>query len=484
MPSAPAPHAAPAAGHSRAVDLADIFRAHGAAYRHTHPLSRAQRRAMRAIETCRTPALGGHRYICDTCGAERLAYNSCRNRHCPQCQTLAKARWLQARRAELLPVEYFHLVFTLPHALNALAQGNPWLIYTLLFHATADTLTTFGRDPRHLGGDLGFTAILHTWGQNLSQHLHLHCLVPGGALAPDGSRWIPAPPGFLFPVRAQVFRGKFLDALQRAFDTRKLLFAGSTAPLADPAAFAEWLAQLRQPDWVVYAKRPFAGPAQVLEYLGRYTHRGALSNDRILSLDHALVRFRWKDYADGVRPQGDGAGGGGVHPPLPAPHRPRRLRPHPPLRLPRQPQPHRQARPVPPGPGPARRPRRPPGRVRARPDAAPDRHRHRPLSRLPAGAPAPHGHPARGAPPRSPHADLGHLVSLPLAPPPLRAHLIPIWIRHSPSAPATPTPGHLPACGLPHARPRPATPPATPPGRPRPAMPPALNCLPRRARQG
>jgi len=303
MHPAPAPRAAPGTGRPRAVELADIFRAHGAAYRQTHRLSRAQRRAMRAIETCRTAALGGHRETCDTCGAERIAYNSCRNRHCPKCQTLAKERWLDARRAELLPVEYFHLVFTLPHALNALAQGNPRLLYTLLFHATADTLTTFARDPRYLGGDLGVTAILHTWGQNLSQHLHLHCVVTGGALAPDSSRWLSAPPGFLFPVRAlaQVFRGKYLDALRRAFHAGQLVFAGSTAPLADPSAFAEWLSQLRQPDWVVYAKRPFAGPEQVLEYLGRYTHRVALSNERILSLDDGRVRFRWKDYADGDR---------------------------------------------------------------------------------------------------------------------------------------------------------------------------------------
>ncbi len=191
----------------------------------------------------------------------------------------------------------------LPHTLNALAQGNPRVIYSLLFHAVADTLTTFGRDPRHLGGDLGGTAILHTWGQNLSQHLHLHCVVTGGALAADGTRWIAAPPGFLFPVRALavVFRGKFLHALRRAFTKGALRFAGSLAPLAAPAAFTTWLDQLRPPGWVVYAKRSFAGPAQVLEYLGRYTHRVALSNDRLLSLTDGSVRFRWKDYADGDR---------------------------------------------------------------------------------------------------------------------------------------------------------------------------------------
>jgi hypothetical protein len=289
--------------HGSRVELADIFRAHGPAYRQTHALSRAQRRAMLAIERCRTAALGGHRERCAPCGAERLAYNSCRTRHCPKCQTLAKERGLDARRADLLPIPYFHVVFPLPHALNALAQGNPRLIYTLLFRTVAATLTTFGRDPRHLGGDLGVTAILHTWGQNLSQHLHVHCIVTGGALARDGTRWIPAPPGFLFPVRtlSLVVRGKSRATLRRAFAAGDLRFAGSTAPLADPAAFTTWLAALRQQAWVVYAKVPFAGPAQVLDYLGRYTHRVALSNDRLLRHDDGVLHFRWKDYADGHR---------------------------------------------------------------------------------------------------------------------------------------------------------------------------------------
>src|SRR5437016_3917495 len=302
MRPASAPDAAPRARPRPAVEVADIFRAHGAAYRHAHALARAPRRAMQAIETCRTAALGGHRETCDTCGAERIAYNSCRNRHCPKCQTLAKERWLAARRAELLPVEYFHVVFTLPHALNALAQGNPRVVYTLLFRAVAATLTTFGRDPRHLGGDVGGTAILHTWGQNLSQHLHLHGVVTGGALPQDGARWIAAP-GFLFPVQAlaRVFRGKYLAALQRAFTTGQLVFGGSLAGLAEPAAFAAWLADFRQHDWVVFAKRPFAGPTQVLEYLGRYTHRVAISNERLVSHTDGVVRFRWRDYADGDR---------------------------------------------------------------------------------------------------------------------------------------------------------------------------------------
>lgn len=303
MPSASAPGGARRTRHGVVIELADIFRTHGLEYRRTHPLSRAQRRAMHAIETCRTAALGGHRERCDTCGAERLAYNSCRNRHCPKCQMLAQERWLEARRADLLPVPYFHVVFTLPHALNALAQGNPRVLYRLLFQAVAETLTTFGRDRRYLGGDLGITAILHTWGQNLSQHLHVHCLVTGGALARDGSRWIAAPLGFLFPIRAlaTVFRGKYLAALRHAFAAGQLRFAGSTAPLAAPIAFTAWLAQLHQQAWVVYAKQPFAGPDHVLEYLGRYTHRVALSNERLVRHADGVVHFRWKDYADGDR---------------------------------------------------------------------------------------------------------------------------------------------------------------------------------------
>ncbi len=285
------------------LELADIVREHGAAYRHAHALSRAQGRALRAIAACRTAALGGHRAVCTTCGAERITYNSCRNRHCPKCQRLASERWLAARRRELLPIEYFHVVFTLPHALNPLAQSHPRLIYRLLFQAAGSTLTRFGRDPQHLGGELGVTAILHTWGQNLSQHLHVHCVVTGGALAPDGARWIPARPGFLFPVRAlaKLFRGRFLAGLRRAFQAGELHLTGSLAPLADAAAFTEWLDGLRDHAWVVYCKPPFAGPAQVLAYLGRYTHRVAISNDRLVALTEGRVRFRWRDYADGHR---------------------------------------------------------------------------------------------------------------------------------------------------------------------------------------
>ena len=292
----------PAPGRRR-VELADLVRAHGAAVRQGQRLTRGQHRALRAIAACRTAALGGHTEACDVCGATRIAYNSCRNRHCPKCQTLAKERWLAARRADLLPIEYFHVVFPLPHALNPLAQGNPRVLYTLLFAAATETLAAFGDDPRHLGGRLGIVAIRHTWGQTLVQHLHLHCVVTGGALARDGSRWLPAKRGFLFPVRAlaPVFRAKYLEGLQRAFDRGALRFAGSVAGLAEPTTFAAFLATLRATDWVVYAKPPFGGPAQVLEYLGRYTHRVAISNDRLVSLADGIIRFRWKDYARGNR---------------------------------------------------------------------------------------------------------------------------------------------------------------------------------------
>jgi Putative transposase/Transposase zinc-binding domain len=282
------------------LELAEIVRHDGDAYRRTHRLTSVQHRALRAIVACRTAALGGHRETCDRCGAVRITYNSCRNRHCPKCQTVTKERWLSARRADLLPIPYFHVVFTLPHDLNALAQGNPRVIYALLFRAAADTLLTFGRDPQHLGGTIGITAILHTWGQNLSQHVHLHCLVTGGALAADRSRWITGRSSFLFPVRAlsTVFRAKYLAALRRAFATGQLHFADGTTDLADRLPFTDFLSRLRALNWIVYAKRPFAGPEQVLSYLGRYTHRVALSNDRLIEHRDGHVRFRWKDYAD------------------------------------------------------------------------------------------------------------------------------------------------------------------------------------------
>ena len=284
------------------LELAQVLARHGAAYRATHCLAPVQYRALRAIQACRTAALGGHVERCEACGRLRYAYHSCRNRHCPKCQTRAKERWLAARQAELLPVPYFHVVFTLPHTLNALAQGNPKLIYATLFNAASATLIEFGANPRWLGGRIGVTMVLHTWGQTLSQHLHVHALVSGGALGAN-ARWIYPRRGFLFPVQAlsQVFRGKFLAALQRAFDVGSLALAGSTAELTDAGKRVALFAALRAQPWVVYAKRPFAGPEQVLQYLGRYTHRIALTNNRLVSFDDQSVRFRFKDYACGSR---------------------------------------------------------------------------------------------------------------------------------------------------------------------------------------
>jgi hypothetical protein len=290
------PHGADAARVK--VELASVFARHGAAYQAARRLVPVQYRAMAAIQACRTAALGGHVERCDACGWLRYHYHSCRNRHCPKCQTLARERWLAARRAELLPVPYFHLVFTLPHDLNALAQGNPRAIYALLFQSVSDTLIEFGANPRWLGGAIAATLVLHTWGQTLSQHLHLHCLIAGGALAPDG-HWITSRRGFLFPVKtlSPVFRGKFLSGLKQLFHAGALKLAGSSAPLTDPTAQRRLFSTLHQKPWVVYAKRPFSG----LDYLGRYTHRVALSNNRLVSCNHTAVRFRYKDYAHGNR---------------------------------------------------------------------------------------------------------------------------------------------------------------------------------------
>ena len=280
------------------LDVAEVFRRYGAAYRDAHVLTGGQRRVMRAIEACRTAALGGHLERCDACGHERPAYDSCRNRHCPKCQALARARWLAARQAELLDTEYFHVVFTVPEAIAAIAFQNKAVVYGILFRTTAETLRTIAADPQHLGATLGFLAVLHTWGQTLGHHPHLHCVVPGGGLAPDGQRWIHCRPGFFLPVRvlSRLFRRLFLAQLQAAFVRGRLHFAGLLGALQDPAAFAQALAPLRQMEWVVYAKPPFGGPAQVLEYLGRYTHRVAISSNRLLAIDEGQVRFRWKDY--------------------------------------------------------------------------------------------------------------------------------------------------------------------------------------------
>ena len=293
------------AGSKRSPELADIFRAYGESYRQAQPLPRAQLKVMRAIESCRTAALGGHLQQCDSCGHQQPAYNSCRNRHCPKCGSLAKAQWLEDRQADLLPVGYFHLVFTLPHELNPLLLVNKKVLCDILFKAVSQTLLEFGRT--HLHGSLGFICVLHTWDQTLRDHFHLHCLVPGGALSFDHTRWIGARQTFLFSVKALslVFRGKFLALLERAFSKGALQFPGRTATLAAPAAFAALVHALRQQPWVVYAKRPFSSPEKVLDYLGRYTQRVALSNNRILSVAESAegprVTFSYRDRRDGNR---------------------------------------------------------------------------------------------------------------------------------------------------------------------------------------
>lgn len=253
------------------------------------------------IQRCRSAALGGHMEKCDACGFERPAYNSCRNRHCPKCQSLAKAAWLEARRAEVLPVHYFHTVFTLPHEINPIAWCNKKIVYDLLFKAVSETLLCFGKNPKNgLGGKIGFIAMLHTWDQVLGDHLHLHCLVPGGALSVDHRQWIPAREDYLFCVKALsiVFRKKFVASLEKGFQKGKLIFPGNTAPLGSKTAFAALLRDLRAKDWVVYAKKPFAGPQKALDYLGRYTHRVAISNHRVTDVGNGKVSFTYRDRRD------------------------------------------------------------------------------------------------------------------------------------------------------------------------------------------
>jgi hypothetical protein len=284
------------------LEVGDVFRKYTPAFleRYDHVLSIDQRRALKDLALCRTAALGGHVEACDGCGHERIAYNSCRNRHCPKCQALARARWLADRAQELLPVEYFHVVFTLPDDLALLGLYNPRVIYHLLFRVTAQTLLQAAADPKHLGADLGFLAVLHTWGQNLHLHPHLHCVVPGGGLAPDGSRWVACRPGFFLPVRvlSRLFRGKFLASLHEAFQHHRLRLQGQLQPLADAKAFGDLLERLRGTEWVVYAKPPWGGPGPVLKYLARYTHRVAISNHRLVKIEGDKVFFHYKDYAD------------------------------------------------------------------------------------------------------------------------------------------------------------------------------------------
>ena len=283
-----------------ALELADIFRQYGPAYRQAHPMPPYQQRLMHAIETCRTAELGSVVEWCDHCQYTHTYFRSCRNRHCPKCQGLARAKWLEQRKAELLPTAYFHVVFTLPQSVAAIAFYNRKLVYDILFHATAETLLTLAADPQRLGVATGFFAVLHSWGQTLHFHPHLHCVVPAGGLSADHQRWICGSRKFLFPVKvlSQLFRRLFLERLEQAYAAGKLRCCGDLAPLADPAAFARYLAPLQDRKWVVYAKAPFGGPQQVLHYLGRYTHRVAIANRRLRTLENHQVSFEWKDYRD------------------------------------------------------------------------------------------------------------------------------------------------------------------------------------------
>ena len=285
------------------LEVADIVRASGNRFweHYGSHLAWPHRKVLDAIVRCRTAALGAHRDQCTRCGHQAISYNSCRNRHCPRCQGNARSRWLAKRRAELLPVSYFHIVFTLPHELSALALQNKRLLYGLLFRASAATLLELAGDPKHLGADIGFLGVLHTWGQNLQHHPHIHYVVPAGGLAPDSSRWIASSRRFFLPVTAlsRVFRGKFTAGLKQLFLQHKLQFHGSLQSLVEPRCFRKFLRQLFREDWVVYAKPPFGGPEHVLNYLARYTHRVAISNHRLVAFQNDRVSFLWKDYAHG-----------------------------------------------------------------------------------------------------------------------------------------------------------------------------------------
>ena len=282
------------------LELADIFRTHGPAWRQANAghVSLTQLKVMSAIEACRTEALGGHVAGCASCGHQHIAYNSCKNRHCPKCQGPAARDWMAARAADLLPVEYFHVVFTLPAEIAQIAFWNKKAVYDLLFRASAETVLTLAADPRRLGARLGMTAVLHTWGSALTHHPHIHMIVPGGGLSPDGTRWLPCRPGFFLHVRvlSRLFRRLFLEGLLALHRAGELAFFGDLVNLADPASFTTWLAPFRKSEWVVYAKPPFGGPEAVLAYLSRYTHRVAISNHRLVSAEAGTVAFCWKDY--------------------------------------------------------------------------------------------------------------------------------------------------------------------------------------------
>jgi Putative transposase/Transposase zinc-binding domain len=284
------------------LEVADVFRRYGEAYRQNHgaSMSAEERRVMAAIEVCRTAVLGGHLERCDQCDYERNCFNSCRDRHCPKCQSLARAQWIERRQAELLDCPYFHVVFTVPEEMAAIAYQNKEVVYDILFHSTAETLKTIAADPKHLGAEIGFFAVLHSWGQNLMFHPHLHCVVPGGGLSADGQHWVRCRAGFFLSVRvlSRLFRRLFLERIEKAFHSGKLQFFAALEFLRHPRAFAARIAAAKESEWVVDARRPFAGPQQVLDYVGRYTHRVAISNNRLIDIDNGRVKFHWKDYRD------------------------------------------------------------------------------------------------------------------------------------------------------------------------------------------
>jgi hypothetical protein len=286
----------------QSLEVADIFRTYGPAYRgvHGHEMPLRHLRVMRAIEICRTAELGGHLDQCDQCGTVSISYNSCRNRHCPKCQFLEKERWLEAREKQMLPTSYFHIVFTLPEGLRPLALRNQKVVYNLLFKSVSQTLTELARDSKHLGAEIGFMAILHTWSQTLIDHPHLHCLVTGGGLSSDGKRWVGSKKDFFIPVHvlSSLFRGKFLDGLKKEYEAGRLKFPGQIEELKDSSTFKRFLTNLYHQEWVVYCRPPLKNPEKVMNYLGRYTHRVALSNDRLVKMEGNQVTFRWRDSAD------------------------------------------------------------------------------------------------------------------------------------------------------------------------------------------